>query len=325
MADENSITATKVAESMSLTHSSTVELSTLISNLSNSVSEIGDIATIIKDIADQTNLLALNAAIEAARAGEQGRGFAVVADEVRKLAERTIKATTEINGKLKILQNESSSTAASMDVALRGVDGVTELISGLKDSMKLIVESGHKTQEVVTLMATAIEEQSHAAGDVANNAAGTASISSDIKSLALSANTSVNALFTSVDRLREASGSMKPQLKAEEVLAVAGTDHRLFTDKIRSFLDGHIKLEPGEIPDHTSCRFGRWYDASGGSSYGGSQFFALIRKPHEDVHRLAAKVVSEKNGGSEASARKTFDEMISASEQVIALINNLKR
>ncbi len=140
-----------------------------IAKLATSADQIGEIIGVIDDIADQTNLLALNAAIEAARAGEQGRGFAVVADEVRKLAERTGKATGEITDMIKGIQKETEEAVNSMESGIQVVDKGRELSDQAGSSLTEIVTMAQRVTEMIQQMATAADEQSAAAEQIAKN------------------------------------------------------------------------------------------------------------------------------------------------------------
>ena len=137
--------------------------------LGKSSDQIGRIAGVIDDIADQTNLLALNAAIEAARAGEQGRGFAVVADEVRKLAERTTTATKEIAQMIKNIQDETKSAVTAMEAGTKQVEDGVKSTSQAGDSLKEIIHMSEHVGEMITHIATAATEQSSASEEINNN------------------------------------------------------------------------------------------------------------------------------------------------------------
>ena len=140
-----------------------------IAELGKSSEEIGKIVAVIDDLADQTNLLALNAAIEAARAGEQGRGFAVVADEVRKLAERTTTATKGIGTRVASIQSETRKAVQAIELGRRDVEVGVEKTSASGAALKEIIQMSEKVGDMISQIATAATEQSWSATEQVNS------------------------------------------------------------------------------------------------------------------------------------------------------------
>ena len=151
----------------------------LVKSLGERSNQIGEIVNVINDIADQTNLLALNAAIEAARAGEQGRGFAVVADEVRKLAERTGNSTAEIGDMVKSIQNEVHQVVLSMENITKEVKAGVDLSTQAGDVLRNIVESADKLHLMVQQIASATEEMASTSEEINKDIEMISSLSAD--------------------------------------------------------------------------------------------------------------------------------------------------
>jgi methyl-accepting chemotaxis protein len=161
-----------------------------ITELGKSSGQIGKIVAVIDDIADQTNLLALNAAIEAARAGEQGRGFAVVADEVRKLAERTTKATKEIAAMIESIQTETKHAVQAMELGSRDVQVGVEKTTASGAALEEIIQTAEGVGNMISQIATAAGQQSTATEEINTNVA---QISNLTQQAAVSANQTAEA------------------------------------------------------------------------------------------------------------------------------------
>lgn len=176
VADESGAAAHKGGEVIAQTVERMREIATriretaaAIADLGRSSIEITSIVQVIRDVADQTNLLALNAAIEAARAGEQGRGFAVVADEVRKLAERTSAATGDISAKIDAIQHGSSNASQQMDQVVSIVEGSVSVTDDAAAAVQQITEGMERIEEQIAAISGALREQGIASNDIARH------------------------------------------------------------------------------------------------------------------------------------------------------------
>ncbi|WP_303785746.1 methyl-accepting chemotaxis protein [Azovibrio restrictus] len=159
----------RTAAEMGAIAQTVAQASQVIQALGNESQQISSVVQVIKEIADQTNLLALNAAIEAARAGEQGRGFAVVADEVRKLAERTAQSTGDIGAMIRKMQLSAGEAVAEMERVVQQVESGQALAQDAGQRIQAIRDEAGRVSAAVTEISNALKEQSEASQDIARH------------------------------------------------------------------------------------------------------------------------------------------------------------
>lgn len=191
-----------IAGEMNQTNESVAALSGLLKSLSQRSQDISKITNVIRDIADQTNLLALNAAIEAARAGEQGRGFAVVADEVRKLAERTSVATVEIATVVNSILSETDKAMSNMTQTVSSVDNSVQLTAQARERMMTISQAMQQVVDKIGDIALSTGEQHNATTSMAQS---TESINSKI----LDSDNALQSTMATLSMLNELAKNMQ--------------------------------------------------------------------------------------------------------------------
>lgn len=296
-------------------------LNTRIGTLSDSVDQIGEVISVISEISDQTNLLALNAAIEAARAGEAGRGFAVVADEVRKLAEKTIKSTSEI-----------VDTVKDMHENMTGVSVLSDKVNSILSEQRASIEESYNSFDDITSavgeldisineILVATEEQNsvsqHISGAISTIAAESNVILDRVQDL----RASYAETFKVVGDL-EAKYLKQDYRTKNSHFIKAKAAHLAF---MRRVLVAYSRNEPVQLADHTRCDFGKFYYGAGMKIFKGDPLYMSIETPHKIVHEIGIKLMN--NIGTSAcvdgSCREEMNKLEKTVDELIAILDKL--
>lgn len=294
-----------------------------VKDLAEFSKKIDEIVLMIKDIADQTNLLALNAAIEAARAGEQGRGFAVVADEVRKLAQRTTNATTEINNILNSIHDGTISATDIMDVAVQKVKATSEIAKKLDESFIDIYNSFQKVADMVHQIVAATEEQSATVAEISTSLSHIAEDAKESSNIVKNMATSFNKFSIGAKEFLSILNDFHdPKMK----IGVVKADYVLWLHRLMELMDdkGTSLYIPEEFQIDKS-RMGKWYYGEGKELFGDLYSFKEIEAPHRKLHEIGIKAYEASKAEDFDSVKQYISEATRIVDEIISKLSKLEQ
>ncbi|HOV15475.1 MAG TPA: methyl-accepting chemotaxis protein, partial [Spirochaetota bacterium] len=316
----------------------------IIGNINKKIDSVREVTKVIDNIASQTNLLAMNAAIEAAHAGEYGKGFGVVANEIRKLAESTTLNSKLINNDLKYIIDNIKSVDDSSKNNLLFYRKIKDETQNIVNFLEEIISSTHElniaSSEIISATTTLINiSEIIKSGFHEMNL----SISEINKAIQLILNSStvnkektteisntigdINDIFRTITQLKIQEGKLfeKIEVKLNNSnyslnLPVIILQHILWVLKVRSVLDERLKIDVKEIGDHTKCDLGKWILSNDSEKYKNDKEFNNLIIEHEKLHNFVYEIISNTNKLNRQELENKFNKLIDISKIIVELL-----
>lgn len=321
-ADKGNESLSKLVNKLDLIEESIKKVGENAESFVEQTQSIIQLTTTVNEIADQTNLLALNAAIEAARAGEFGRGFSVVADEVRGLAHRSAEAASEIE--------------SIVSGVVSGANNVEKLV---KNTITTLADS-HADQEqlvqTITDARSAANNNVGATSQISAAATEQACVSKEMAQSVQSTSDGINessrifkAIFDNIEHLRDTQVQCLSHFDSsnkEMLLRLAKSDHIVWVDKVIRFsLFGQRSIKESELKDHTQCRLGKFLLSDEGQDLSAhKRFDELFSKVHPKVHKLGIEIYQQaSNGDDNEKLEAAVGSLIEQSDIVLEILDEL--